>query len=196
MVWLLLLCCIMRAGYNCSASWGPLSNRQTPLGCTSQVTTDPTYATPALQLMNINDRDKLRTIKAAWGHPAMLASWDLFDMPCGSPGWQWVECSWQGRVSRLNLSDSSLAGALPPELGQLSALEVLDLSRNSFSGPLPDFYSQLRVLDFSLNKLTGPLPVSWRYLSSLKSLDLSFNTLEVSTCLAIATPNAVWYLVC
>lgn len=147
--------------------------------------------------MNINDRDKLRTIKAAWGHPAMLASWDQFDMPCGSPGWQWVECSWQGRVSRLNLSDSSLAGALPPELGQLSALEVLDLSRNSFTGPLPDVYSspQLRRLDFSRNKLTGPLPVSWRYLSSLKSLDLSFNTLEVGVCL-LATPNAVCHPVC
>lgn len=175
-------CLSKRAGFNCSATWmGPITDRQVPVNCTSQAITNTGYMSPVMQLSNINDRDKLRTIKSAWGSPSFLASWDKYDMPCGSPGWLFVECNWEGRVSKLNFSSMGLVGTLPADLAQLSALEVLDLSYNGISGPLPDFYSsgRLRVLDFSHNQLSGTLPPSWRYLASLQSLDLSYNLFQV-----------------
>jgi hypothetical protein len=64
---------------------------------------------------------------------------------------------------------------------QLSALEVLDLSHNSIYGSLPDAFSgygsRLAVVDVSRNLLTGTLPASWRNLKSLRSLNMSYNTL-------------------
>ncbi|XP_028099585.1 receptor-like protein EIX2 [Camellia sinensis] len=53
--------------------------------------------------------------------------------------------------------EKNLIGVIPPSLGNLSAL---------------------RILDLSYNKLNGTIPVSVGQLSNLKILDLSFNSLE------------------
>lgn len=161
---------------------GPITTWQNPPGCIQQAAPGSPGVTPALQTPNINDRTELLQVKLAWGNPAFLSSWDRYAAPCGSPGWEWVECGWEGAVSKLNFSGMGLSGYLHAGLMQLNALEVLDLSANSFSGSLPESYSstgRLRLLDLSRNQLTGTLPASWRGLSALKSLDLSFNLLQV-----------------
>lgn len=138
--------------------------------------------------------DTLLQVKAALGNPAFLVSWVNTSRPCASPGWEWVECDWKGRVARLNFSNMGLAGPLPQDLVVgVYGLEVLDLSYNSFTGPLPDLLyhapdqttswlhnnRHLRVLDLSHNLLTGPLPLYWDQMSALQAIDLSYNTFQV-----------------
>ncbi|KAK4763650.1 hypothetical protein SAY87_013088 [Trapa incisa] len=65
-----------------------------------------------------------------------------------------------------------------------SALEVLDLTVNKFSGALPDplgFLRYLRVLQLSENTFSGPIPSSLVSLSRLEVLDLSFNEMNGTT---------------
>lgn len=60
----------------------------------------------------------------------------------------------------LNLDDNCLSGHLPPDLGNLTHLEYLILSRNEFEGPLPPSIGNLihlKDLQIWQNKLTGKL---------------------------------------
>ncbi len=164
----------------------PFVTAQNPASCVPQVAagacaTAPCSVFPSKCCDAVNDRAYLLTVKAALGNPAFLASWDRYDAPCGSPRWEWIDCSWDGRVSRLNFSDMGLSGTLPPDVFKLSALEVLDISHNSIYGSLPEVTppcgARLAVVDLSRNLLTGSLPGSWRNLQNLKSLNLSYNTL-------------------
>ena len=50
----------------------------------------------------------------------------LSDAPLGA--WYGVYTNSSGQVTELHLANNSLAGELPPELGRLSNLEVLNLS--------------------------------------------------------------------
>jgi Leucine-rich repeat (LRR) protein len=179
------------AGTNCSEKWkGPITTTQTPVSCVSQFPVSqypdcshiPCSASPSECCANLNGRDSLRQAKQALGNPAWLTSWDHFNAPCGSPGWEWIQCDWQGRVSTLNFTGMGLSGTLPTALLMMSGLEVLDLSHNSISGLLPavGFNPYLRVVDLSYNLLAGGLPDSWSQLTSLKSLDLSNNPIGVS----------------
>jgi hypothetical protein len=136
---------------------------------------------------NAADRSLLLNAKTSWGNPAVWSSWDAYYLPCGSPGWEGVECNWQGSVARLNFSGMGLSGTLPQYPLQLSSLEVLDLSGNSLFGSLPDVFSggdKLQVLDLSRNSLSGTMPSTWRNMRSLQSLDLSYNQL--------VSPAASW----
>jgi len=45
-----------------------------------------------------------------------------------------------------NMSNMGLKGTLPPELGELSYLEFLDLSNNRISGTIPSFFANLTYL--------------------------------------------------
>ncbi|KAM5577282.1 putative LRR receptor-like serine/threonine-protein kinase [Rosa sericea] len=80
-------------------------------------------------------------------------------------------CNWVGvtcgvrhhRIAELNVSGFGLTGTIPPELGNLSFLVVLDFKNNSFHGTLPQELACLRRLKFiSLknNKFMGVIP-SW-----------------------------------
>jgi hypothetical protein len=54
-----------------------------------------------------------------------------------------------------------LEGLIPTSLGNISALEQLDLARNKLSGHIPKELSKLyglEVLDVSFNNLCGPIP--------------------------------------
>ncbi len=68
---------------------------------------------------------------------------------------------------------------IPPELGRLSKLETLDLSSNTISGDIPDFFTDLaslRFANFSRNQLSGAFPLSLVSANtSLASVDLSRN---------------------
>lgn len=80
-------------------------------------------------------------------------------------------CSWTPTTST----------EISPELGNLSALEWLDLSLNRLSGELPPELGNLasmRVLSLSFNRLTGSLPPETGNLTNLISLEISFNRLS------------------
>ena len=75
--------------------------------------------------------------------------------------WDGVETDVNGRVIILDLAGNDLAGHIPPELGELSELEVLELNSNLLTGILPPELgelSELEYLELSGNLLTGTLP--------------------------------------
>ncbi len=86
----------------------------------------------------------------------------------------------QGWLYQLALPNNNLTGSLPPELGNLSELQVLWLSDNSLTGPLPPEIgnlSQLQGLYLYKNSLTGSIPSELGKLSELQELQLFGNSL-------------------
>ena len=105
----------------------------------------------------------------------------LTDGPLGQ--WHGVHIDRSGRVRVLNLPDNRLTGVIPPGLGNLTALEHLDLSRNGLAGPIPPELGNLNRLTNLLlfgNALTGQIPVELANLTSLRTLSLGDNQLTGS----------------
>ncbi|CAN8234828.1 unnamed protein product [Cochlearia groenlandica] len=91
--------------------------------------------------------------------------------------WPGIKCSPQGsRVTGINLSDSTISGALFGNFSALTELTFLDLSKNTIQGSIPDDLSRCRSLkhmNLSHNILEGELNLAG--LSNLEVLDLSVN---------------------
>ena len=92
------------------------------------------------------------------------------------------------RVEELVLQDRGLTGSLPPELGELSELRMLDASNtghsetvwNVLTGSLPPELGNLKklqTLDLSRNLLSGDIPPELGNMTSLESLDFDHNLL-------------------
>ncbi|GFP95950.1 probable LRR receptor-like serine/threonine-protein kinase at4g20940 [Phtheirospermum japonicum] len=78
----------------------------------------------------------------------------------------------------LDISDNLFSSSLPAEIGKLTGLKNLSFAGNNFTGPIPDAISGLasiRALDMSRNSLSGPLPSSLSRLTNLVYLNLSLN---------------------
>jgi Leucine-rich repeat (LRR) protein len=88
----------------------------------------------------------------------------------------------EGRVVELELEMSNLAGALPREIQQLSALAGLWLGGNTLTGANPAELGQLgalKVLSLHSNYLSEVIPAELaRLLSALTCLYLSDNQLS------------------
>lgn len=107
------------------------------------------------------------------------ANWD------DNTGWLSTDVStWFGvTVSGCNVIDialpgNNLIGALPPEIGDLTLLEGLDLGANQLNGWIPPEIgnlSSLIALNLSLNQMDGPIPVEIGSLTNLQVLGLAFN---------------------
>ena len=88
--------------------------------------------------------------------------------------WSGVTTNSDGLVTRLVLNNNGLTGTLPTELGDLTALEYLDLRDNALSGALPSELADLTNLTSLLlersRALTGPLPDGLRELADLNTV--------------------------
>jgi Leucine-rich repeat (LRR) protein len=95
--------------------------------------------------------------------------------------WQGVTVDAEGRVVTLFLNSNNLAGALPSEIQQLSALTVLYLSHNKLTGPIPAELGQLGALTglyLDGNQLSDSIPAELARLPALASLYLHGNQLS------------------
>ena len=98
----------------------------------------------------------------------------LTDAPLGE--WYRVATDASGRVVGLDLEGNGLSGPIPPELGNLTSLRTLFLTRNGLSGPIPpEIGSLTSLLGLSLqsNDLSGPIPPELGNLTSLTTLFLA-----------------------
>ena len=143
---------------------------------------DPPGTSPA------TDREALEALYEATNGPNWLNNdnW-LTDAPLGE--WFGVETDPSGRVVRIQLAGRwvgreqtphGLQGPIPPELGNLTSLEVLDLSLNSLIGTIPPELGNLEnlvELRLSLNRLFGVVPPELGNLTSLEVLNLRLNSL-------------------
>jgi len=95
--------------------------------------------------------------------------------------WHGVTVDEEGRVTKLELGINGLAGPLPSDIQQLSALQHLDLCDNALTGPIAAELGQLAaltVLSLGENELSGPVPAELGQLAALRYLWLNANQLS------------------
>ena len=128
---------------------------------------------------NAGDRAVLEALYNAMGGPQWNRrdNW-LSDLPLQD--WHGVDTDDDGSVTLLLLGGNGLTGAIPPELGDLAALEVLFLQNNRLSGAIPPELgdlSRLQWLRLGYSQLSGAIPPELGRLSNLENLDLYGNRL-------------------
>ena len=126
------------------------------------------------------DRAALIAFYEATGGPSWWANYKwLTDAPLGE--WQGIDVDEEGRVTEIILESNRLAGPLPPELANLTELQVLRLQDNRITGGIPSWLGQLRRLtrlDLARNQFTGEIPPELGKLSELDALLLGANMIE------------------
>ena len=119
----------------------------------------------------------------------------LVDFQNSANGPEWIltdpVSTWGGvtvtdtRVTGLDLGDRFLEGTISPSIGNITELEMLNLSGNRLSGSIPSSIGNLTKLaslnlssNFGFNgRLGGNIPSSIGNLTNLNSLDLHDNEL-------------------
>ncbi|XP_024362293.2 probable leucine-rich repeat receptor-like protein kinase At5g49770 [Physcomitrium patens] len=97
-----------------------------------------------LETVNLQDLRSLQSLKQAWGSSTVL--WSGPD-PCADK-WEGILCE-DNRVVSLYLVNKELKGTIPPAIGDLTALQNLDLSFNgNLQGTLPDELGKLTSLEY------------------------------------------------
>ncbi|XP_062086894.1 probable LRR receptor-like serine/threonine-protein kinase At1g53440 [Humulus lupulus] len=83
-------------------------------------------------------------------------------------------------VKEIKLKGLNLVGVLPEEFGNLTHLEVIDLSGNYISGSIPRSFSRLplRILAVLGNRLSGSIPPEIGNISTLTELVLEANLFD------------------
>ncbi|KAL5990762.1 hypothetical protein ACLOJK_011666 [Asimina triloba] len=86
------------------------------------------------------------------------------------------------RVTEIHLSNMGLQGQFPAGLERCKSLNVLDLSSNQLSGPIPPNISKklprLTALNLSFNSFSGKIPPDIANCRSLSALNLDHNSLS------------------
>ena len=114
----------------------------------------------AAVLLVVEPRKDLLALYEALGGSGWTnaANWGT-DQPLGT--WQGITTDSEGRVTEVDLSDNGLAGEIPPEIGLLVHLEVLDLSGNAVSAAIDPSADQVSLLGPELDLRPDFAPVQY-----------------------------------
>ncbi|KAI5593842.1 hypothetical protein BDE02_03G038000 [Populus trichocarpa] len=104
-----------------------------------------------------------------------------------------VSLSYRGSIIQyftgIDFSCNNFIGEIPPEIGNLNMIKVLNLSHNSLTGPIPPTFSNLKEiesLDLSYNKLDGEIPPQLIELFFLEFFSVAHNNLSGKTLARVA----------
>ncbi|KAH1199955.1 MDIS1-interacting receptor like kinase 2 [Glycine max] len=134
-----------------------------------------TQSSPQLAAAENNEANALLRWKDNFDKPGqnLLSTWTGSD-PCK---WQGIQCDNSNSVSTINLPNYGLSGTLHTlNFSSFPNLLSLNIYNNSFYGTIPPQIgnmSKLNVLNFSLNLFRGSIPQEMWTLRSLRGLDLS-----------------------
>ncbi|CAI9290001.1 unnamed protein product [Lactuca saligna] len=96
--------------------------------------------------------------------------------------------SWPSQLEYLNLSSNNISGKVPDLLSNFAYDSVIDLSSNSFHGPILNVSSTLTSLNLSRNKFSGGISFICQFVDGFLSfLDLSHNSLSGQL------PDCLWH---
>ncbi|XP_023749486.2 receptor-like protein EIX2 isoform X2 [Lactuca sativa] len=123
-----------------------------------------------------DERDALLLFKAPLhDHHEHLSKWTAEGDDCCN--WKGVTCSNQtGHVTGLDVIGYWLEGEISHSLLNLTYLNILDLSYNSFRGTIPTIIgslTELRYLDLGWNHFNGTIPPEFGNLTNLQHLHLN-----------------------
>uniref|UniRef100_A0A453TB15 Receptor kinase-like protein Xa21 n=1 Tax=Aegilops tauschii subsp. strangulata TaxID=200361 RepID=A0A453TB15_AEGTS len=110
-------------------------------------------------------------------HSGALASWNRSISYCA---WEGVTCSrrHRSRVVALDLNSQGLAGTISPAIGNLTFLQMLNLSFNPLYGEIPPSIGSLRRLKYlglQGNMITGVIPSNISRCTSLRLMTITNN---------------------
>ena len=144
----------------------------TPDGWDSRELLEPSKDDGTRSFDDEGDVGVLRTWRAMC--PELQERWPEAARP---EHWEGVTME-NGRVVELELEEFGLTGAVPAEIGRLSALRELDLDDNELTSVPAEIgqLTSLRELKLDDNQLTSVPAVIWQ-LAALRQLDLSDNQL-------------------
>ncbi|CAA2995505.1 LRR receptor-like serine threonine- kinase GSO1 [Olea europaea subsp. europaea] len=98
----------------------------------------------------------------------------------------------------LDLSKNNFTGSIPQIIGLMSSLSALSLAENNLTGFLPSKgfceLKNLQELDLSLNAFEGQLPRCFTNLSSIRVLDLSMNRFKGDISFIISNLTSLQYI--
>ncbi|KAM0936888.1 putative protein kinase RLK-Pelle-LRR-III family [Dioscorea sansibarensis] len=125
----------------------------------------------------------LTALKQAFSDPPFAANWSGRHCSVNSSSWLGLQCI-NNRVVSISLPGLGLSGLIgdPLILANLTELTRLSLGNNSISGTMMNFsYNQkLTSIDLSLNSFNGPISASVTILNVLQSLHLNRNQFDGS----------------
>ncbi|XWS41095.1 hypothetical protein CRYUN_Cryun17cG0051100 [Craigia yunnanensis] len=138
--------------------------------------------------------DEVKALKTI-GKKLGKKDWDFGVDPCSGKG-NWIvqgdedsgfesnvtcNCSFNKNktchVVSIYLTASNISATLPPEFSKFQHLKLLDLSRNYFTGSIPQEWTtmKLEMLSFMGNRLSGPFPKVLTNITSLTNLSIEGN---------------------
>ena len=134
------------------------------------------------------ENDPLEEQRTCYVYPSSIAK----DVCAAAP----AACQGTYDYDALSFAHSALTGAVPTQLGMLSAtLEHLDLAANAVSGTIPTQIgrlTRLRTLKLDSNHLSGSLPSQLGQLTNVHHLDVHGNALSGAIPLELGKINPAY----
>ncbi|KAJ8572319.1 hypothetical protein K7X08_008830 [Anisodus acutangulus] len=116
------------------------------------------------QSSSATDATVMQELKKAINPPSSL-SWVDPD-PCK---WDKIQCTKDGKVTRIQIGNQGLKGSLPPNLNNLTELQVFEVQNNGLTGPLPSF-AGLNLLESILLSGNGFTSIPRNFFDGMTSL--------------------------
>ncbi|XP_004492928.1 uncharacterized protein [Cicer arietinum] len=126
---------------------------------------------------------------------ALLSTWKRTTSPCT---WEGIKCDKPNSISSINLANYGIKGKLQTlTFSSFPNLITINIYQNNFYGTIPPQIgnlSKINVLNFSINPLEGSIPKEMWTLKTLKGLDLSVCQLSGEISNSIANLSNLSYL--